>query len=197
MKKPDSADKMPVKKLANKSTQVESPPPDPKTFSLSDSETCTTKVKQLPPSDYFRLPKSKAASSPVINLNSASVSHTFLSSIDNDTFKKTGIKPEHYSAPYENVVKSPIDPNPISFTHNQRTGMQLTSRFIQPGTMLTEDMLLNGSVTRMRYMNPQNMHLFSDANAWTNTYMSTNDCYVNSPTRTKNFQPNVAQQKRR
>lgn len=207
-KKPDTTDKMPVKKLANKSTQVESPPPGLKTFSLSDSETCNSKIKQLPPSDYFRFPKSKANSSPVINMNSTSIpsgnsspnrmiSHAFLSAIDKDTFKKSGATPDQPIATYEKPAKSTIEPNSMNFAHNQRTNMPLPSRFISTGSMLTEEMLLNGSLSRLRYMNPQNMHLLSEPNAWTNGHMSTNECYVNSPTRTKNFAPSVTQQKRR
>lgn len=207
-RKQDSAEKMPVKKLANKSTQVESPP-GLKTISLSDSETCNSKVKQLPPSDYFRFPKSKATSSPVINMNSSSIpsvnnspqriiSHTFLSAIDKDTLKKSGVTPELHPGTYEKSAKPAIEVNPLNFAHNQRTNVPMPSRFISTGSMLTEEMLLNGSLSRLRYVNPQNMHLLSEPNAWTNGHLNTTaDCYINSPSRSKNFAPSVTQQKRR
>lgn len=212
MKKPNPSEKMPVKKLANKSTQVESPPPTLKTFSLSDSETCNTnKMKQLPPNDYFRFPKSKATSSPVISMNSPSlpttnnspkrmISHSFLAAIDKDTFKKA-INPEqpehHTTLSYEKPEKSSFDQNSLSFPHNQRTNFPVTARYISTGSMLTEEMLLNGSLNRFRYMNPQNMQMLSDPNAWATAHMATAECFLGSPSRTKNFASSVAQPKRR
>ncbi|XP_055326972.1 poly(A) RNA polymerase gld-2 homolog B-like isoform X2 [Sitodiplosis mosellana] len=208
IKKPNASDKLPVKKLANKSTQVESPPPSLKTFSLSDSETCNSKVKQLPPNDYFRFPKSKASSSPVISANSPTmlsdknspkrmISHTFLASIDKDTLKKSEMTPAHHSSTYEKSEKSSFNQNQMSFLQNQRTDFSMSSRYISTGSMLTEEMLLNGSLSRLRYMNPQNMHLLSEANVWATSHLGNTDCFTNSPARVKNFVPSVAQQKRR
>lgn len=197
--KQDSAEKMPVKKLSNKSTQVESPP-GLKTVSLSDSETCSSKVKQLPPSDYFRFPKSKATSSPVISMNSSSIpngnkriiSHAFLSAIDKDTLKKSSGTPEPHSGSYEKAAKTAVEENPLNFAHNQQTNMPMPSQFISTGSMHTDDVIYNGSLSRLRYMNPQNVRLLNEPNAWT-----TADCYINSPSRSKHFVPSVTQQKRR
>lgn len=197
-----------MKKLANKSTQVESPPPSLKTFSLSDSETCNSKEKQLPPNDYFRFPKSKASSSPVISTNSLTlrseknspkrmISHSFLAGIDNDTFKKTELTAEPHSLPYEKLEKNSFNQNQMNFPQNQRSNFSMSSRYISTGSMLTEEMLLNGSLSRLRYMNPQNMHLLNDANAWTTNHLGNTDAFTHSPSRVKNFVPSVAQQKRR
>lgn len=213
IKKPNPSDKLPVKKLANKSTQVESPPPSLKTFSLSDSETCNSKVKQLPPNDYFRFPKSKASSSPsVISANSSTmindknspkrmILHSFLESVDKDTFKKSESTPEHHSSTtFDKLEKSSFNQNQMSFPQKQQRSnySMSSSRYISTGSMLTEDMLLNGSLTRQRYMNSQNMHLLNDANVWTTSHLSNTDInFTNSPSRAKNFVPSVAHQKRR
>lgn len=202
------ADKLPVKKLANKSTQVESPPPSLKTFSLSDSETSNSKVKQLPPNDYFRFPKSKASSSPVISANSPTllndrnspkrmISHTFLASIDKDTFKKTEPTPDHHNVMHEKPEKSSFNQNQNQMNYPPSRHFPMSSRYISTGSMLTEEMLLNGSLSRLRYMNPQNMHLLSEANVWTTNHLSNTDCFTNSPSRVKNFVPGVTHQKRR
>lgn len=210
MKNPTPTEKLPVKKLANKSTQVESHSPSPKTFSLSDSETCNTnKIKQLPPNDYFRFSKSKASSSPVISMNTASlppsnnspkrmISHSFLAGIDKDTFKKTGVTVEHHSLTYEKPEKSAYDQNTLNFGHNQPTNFSVPQqRYISTGSMLTEEMLLNGSLNRLRYMNPQNMHMLGEQNVWAASHLATAECFLTSPSRTKNFVHNVTQQKRR
>lgn len=200
-----------MKKIANKSTQVDSPP-GIKTISLSDSETTNTKVKQLPPNDYFRFPKSKASSSPVISMNtptlpngnnnsSKRVSHTFLSAIDKDTFKRTGTTPEHPNSGHnlEKPIKNSIEPSAVPGfpSHNQRSNYSMSSRYISTGSMLTEEMLLNGNLSRLRYMNPQSMHLLSEPNAWTTSHMSNADIFLSSPSRTKNFIPTVTHHKRR
>lgn len=204
-KKDISTDKMPLKKLANKSTQVDSPSPSLKTFSLSDSETCNTKLKNLPPNDYFRFPKSKAESSPVISTNSTKlpsgnnspkrISHAFLSAINKDTLKKAGIMPEQRNLSYEKPENISYDQNSLAFSQ-MRSTLSMPSRYISTGSMLTEEMLLNGSLSRLRYMNPQNMHLLSEANVWTANQLASADCFVNSPSR-KNFMPSVSQPKRR
>lgn len=199
-----------MKKLTNKGTQAESSSPSLKTtFSLSDSETCNSKMKQLPPNDYFRFPKSKATSSPIINGTNSSklpsgnnspkrmISHSFLAAIDKDTFKKAGILPEQRNLSYDKPEKSSYEQSALNFQQNQRTNVAMPSRYISTGSMLTEEMLLNGSLSRLRYMNPQNMHLLSEANVWTANHMANTDGFVNSPTRSKNFMPSVSHPKRR
>lgn len=208
IKKSSPSETFGVIKLANKSTQVESPPPSLKTFSLSDSETSSSKVKQLPPNDYFRFPKSKASSSPVISAHFPSIrsennspkrliSHSFLSAIEKDSLKKVGATTEHPSLLNEKSDKSAFNQNTLSFPTTQRTNFPMSSRYISTGSMLTEDMLLNGSLNRLRYMNPQNMHLLSEANPWTTSHLGNTECLTNSPSRAKVFVPSVAQQKRR
>lgn len=198
-------EKMPVKKLANKSTQVDALVANPKTFSLSDSETSNSKLRQLPPSDSFRFPKYKASSSPIIS-NSTShpsgnnspkrISHAFLAGIDKETFKRVGMATEPLSRAYAKAEET-YESNIMDFPLNRRANIAISPPFISTGGMLTEDMLLNGSLSRIRYLNPQNMHVYNEANAWTANHMVGAEAFMNSPSRTKNFMPSVSHQKRR
>lgn len=217
LKKSKSTEKMPVKKTAHKSTQVESPlPSGPKIISLSDSETCNSKPKQhhqqqLPLNDYFRPEKSKAASSPVINTQSASSSlssgnnspnrtHSFLSAIDNDTLKKSNILSDQRSVSYE----KPAPNNGIETTlfgfPQQRATINTTATTINNTNNSNNNMQIafKSLFNRMRYIDQSTMHQLSDTNPRINTLMGTINGHNLSPSRIKtNFATHVPQKNQR
>lgn len=218
LKKSKSTEKMPVKKTAHKSTQVESPlPSDPKIISLSDSETCNSKPKQhhphhqpqLPFNDFFRTEKSKAVSSPMINMNSASslssgansptrtISHSFLSAIDNDTLKNSAILTDQRSASYDKPsLNNGIESSLLGFPQ-QRTATTTATPIPSDNSTMQMDAFKN-LFNRLRYIDQTSMHQFSEPTARINNLMGTIDGQNISPSRIKpNFATNVPQQKRR
>lgn len=210
-------DKAVNKKSSSKDSDIESPTLSLKTFSLSDSETSNPKLK-MPSSDFFRFPKAKSssctsslslstpatsASTPTFLLNGGTssianrtVSHPVLLSIDNDsiTTTKLNIQTESNSQ----LSRSKSEKSPVfNFSYGGRPNYSSSTNFVNPGSMLTEEMLLNGTNSnRIRYMTgQQNVQLLTEPTFCAPTY-APSDYFANSPIRSKSF-VNGQQNKRR
>lgn len=213
-------DKIAMKKSTKKDNDIESSTLSLKTFSLSDSEASNPKLK-LPASDYFRLPKAKSftctssmslpaavvsSSTPALLLNGTSnsssssstssitnnrtVSHPILLTSDNDS--KSSLNTHTDGNNHLNQrTKSEKNFTSFNFTYNGRPNFSSSTNFVNTGSMLTEEMLLNGTNSqRIRYMTgqpnssclpPVNEPTFGASN------YSNSDYFANSPVRTKTY----------
>lgn len=208
------------KKSSDKDSDIESPTLSLKQLSLSDSETSNPKIKQQPVSDYFRLPKTKSAScssslslptstmsasTPVLPYNgdnssiaNRTVSHPVLLSIDNDlkTTTKSNVQTDNNKLSHIKSEKSPS----VNFSYGARQNFSSSTNFVNTGSMLTEEMLLNGTNShRYRYLTnggAPGTHFDLNESTFRAPAYASSDYFANSPIRSNTF-VNNSQNKRR
>lgn len=203
-----------VDKTVTKSEQSRSPTLSLKALSLSDSEASNPKVKDLP-SDYFRLPRIKAASctsslsSPIMStsppsgqssslstssINSQPESHPFFLSMEKDSTATKAPSQDSYFM-HNKSDKNAYDRNGANFLHSTRRNFSMSSGLISAGSaMLSDDMPANSGPNNNRFrLNNQNM-VYRDQ-----TYFNlmAPDGFSNSPIRNKQFLTNHTHYKRR
>lgn len=204
-----------VDKTTAKTEPSISPTLSLKALSLSDSEASNPKEKELP-SDYFRLPRIKAASctsslsSPVMStsppsgqsslstssINSQPETHAYFLSMDKGSTSTKAPSQDSYFMHHKSD-KNTYDRNSGNFLHSTRRNFSMSSGLISGGSaMLSDDMPANNGTNnannRFR-LNNQNM-VYRDQ-----TYFNlmAPDGFSNSPIRTKQFLTNHAHYKRR
>lgn len=219
--RPIQTDKIAMKKSTKKDNDIESSTLSLKTFSLSDSEASNPKLK-LPTSDYFGLPKAKSftctssmslpaavvsSSTPALLLNGSSnsnssstssitnnltVSHPILLPSDNDSKSSSSNTHTDGKNHLNPRTKSEKNFTSFNFTYNGRPNFSASTNFINTGSMLAEEMHLNGTNNqRIRYMptgQPNNACLppVNEPTFCASNY-SNSDYFANSPVRTKTY----------
>lgn len=214
-------DKIPMKKSTKKDNDIESSTLSLKTFSLSDSEASNPKLKlpasdyfRMPKAKSFTCTSSMSlpaavvsSSTPALLLNGSSnsnssgtssitnnrtVSHPILLPSDNDS-KSSSSTNTHTDGNNHLSQRTKSEKNftSFNFTYNGRPNFSSSTNFVNTGTMLTEEMLLNGTNSqRLRYMTGQANNsclppviepTFCASN------FSNSDYFANSPVRTKTY----------
>lgn len=206
-----------VEKKSSSLNQPDSPSLCLKALSLSDSEASDAKAKAIP-SDYFRWPRTKAAScsssisSPVMSasppscnsistssINSQSDSHNFLMSIDQDASTSSKAPSQDSYFMHNKSDKSLYERSAASnFSQGGRRNVSLSSGYISTGSsMLSDDMHTNngnGNCNGNGNGNNNNRYRLSHQNVVyrEQTYFNlmTSDNFSDSPIRTKQFLTN-------
>lgn len=137
--------------LSYKESEAGSPKSSPKSISLSDSEASNPKQKQLPPSDYFSFAKLKASScTSTISLPVMSSPPPLLPGALSLRGTTSTLSSSQQRSKRDKIATNErttsVKPN---FNYPQSLSALLTkpNPVVNTRTMLTEDMLLNGSGT--------------------------------------------------